>query len=60
MKYKKEENICTNFLVWLIDKLPSEVLSKICEESNLSLSCEIENNLNIDVQRHLENSENSR
>lgn len=55
IKNQVEENQCTNFLVWLIEKLPSEVLSKICKESNLSMN-DIQKNLNIDVQYHLENS----
>ncbi|MCZ7382717.1 MAG: hypothetical protein O8C64_14245 [Candidatus Methanoperedens sp.] len=54
--YEKPENQCTNFLVWLLDKLPSEVLSKICDKSNLSIPCEIQNSLNIEVQSLLENS----
>lgn len=56
VKTQVEENQCTNFLVWLIDKLPSEVLFEICEESNLSVLDDIQNNLNIDVQYLLENS----
>lgn len=56
IKTQVEENQCTNFLVWLIDKLPSIVLSRIFEKSKLSISTEIQNNLSIDVQYPLENS----
>jgi hypothetical protein len=40
-----EENQCTNFLVWLLQKLPRGVLEQICEASNLSLYKETRNRL---------------
>ena len=56
IKYKKPEDQCTNFLMRLLNILPSEVLSKICEESKLSCFNDIHDNLIIDVQYTLDKS----
>jgi len=56
IKYKKPEDQCTNFLMRLLDILPSEVLSKICEESKLSCFNDVHDNLIIDVQYTLDKS----
>jgi len=56
IKYKKPEDQCTNFLMRLLDLLPSEVLSKICEESKLSCFNDIHDDLKIKVQYPLEKS----
>lgn len=36
--YKKKEDQCTNFLLWLLQKLPSTVMLEICREASLSIS----------------------
>ena len=56
IKTNVEEDQCTYFLVWLLQKLPPEVVSKICEKSKLSMYDKISNKIIIDVQHPLENS----
>jgi hypothetical protein len=44
-----EENQCTNFLVWLLEKLPSKVILEICKIADLSVN-QVGTNINIEVQ----------
>lgn len=52
MKYQKKEDQCTNFLVWLLEKLPSKILLELCNNSGLSIN-EVMNELNVRVQHPL-------
>lgn len=38
IKTQVKEDRCTNFLLWLLRKLPSRVLLEICKISDLSIS----------------------
>lgn len=56
IKTQVDEDKCTNFLIWLLEKLPPEILAEICEAAKLTLSKEIQNHLDFRVQYPLTNS----
>ncbi len=37
IKYHNKENQCTNFLVWILEKLPPTTMLDICKKSDLSI-----------------------
>lgn len=49
IKTQVKENQCTNFLVWLLEKLPSKVILEICKIADLSVN-QVGTNINIEVQ----------
>jgi hypothetical protein len=51
-----EEDRCTNFLVWLIEKLPADMLVKICDASRLSFPKGMKDELDFMVQYPLTDS----
>lgn len=55
IKTIKPEDKCTNFLLWLLEKLPSKIILDICKISDLSIS-QVKNNVSISVQYPLKNS----
>lgn len=55
IKYQKKEDQCTNFLVWLLGKLPPKIFFELSNNSGLSIN-EVWNELNILVQYPLKNS----
>jgi len=52
IKTQSEEDQCTNFLVWLLGKLPSKIILEICKIAGLSIS-QVEIKVNIEVQYKL-------
>lgn len=55
IKTKVKEDQCTNFLLWLLKKLPSNILLKIFKMSNLSIT-ESEINFDFQVQYQMDDS----
>lgn len=49
IKTQIKEDQCTNFLVWLLEKLPSRILLEICKKAELSIA-HVSNNINAEVQ----------
>ncbi len=56
VKTKVEEDQCTNFLVWLIGKLPAAIISQICILADIDIGENFNNQREITVQYPLENS----
>jgi len=50
-----KEDQCTNFLVWLLEKLPSKVILEICRIADLSVN-QVGTKINIEVQHLFKNS----
>lgn len=55
IKTKVQEDKCTNFLLWLLKKLPSNILLKIFKLSNLSI-IDNETNFEFQVQYQMDDS----
>lgn len=55
IKSQIKEDQCTNFLVWLLKKLPSKIFLEISKMSDLLIN-QVENNINFSVQALLKNS----
>jgi hypothetical protein len=55
IKAPTEEDRCTNFLVWLLEKLPSKVILEICKIADLSVN-QVGTNINVKVRPWLKKS----
>src|SRR5206468_6456223 len=55
LKTHVQENQCTNFLLWLLRKLPSPCLQEVCQKSGLLID-DISNEYGFRAQLVLENS----